>query len=79
MRDFCRLTSFRSHTGRDWRINTQYGVAENGTTQDLCCFALELSFNPSDAEATFIQSMKMQSFLKTIETLSCWYSLESSR
>ena len=34
--------------------------------------------NPSNAEATF-QSTRMQRFLKNIETLSCWYSFESSR
>ena len=28
---------------------------------------------PSNAEATFIQSTRMQRFLKTISTLSCWY------
>ena len=37
-------------------------------------------FSPSNAEATFVQStIMMQRFLKTIETLSCCYSLESSR
>ena len=36
------------------------------------------NLNPSNAKATFIQSTRMQRFLKTIETLSCWYSLESS-
>ena len=35
--------------------------------------------NPSNAEATFIQSTRMQRFMKTIYSLSCWYSLESSR
>ena len=34
--------------------------------------------NPSHAEATFVQSTRMQKSLKTIETLSCWYSLDSS-
>ena len=34
--------------------------------------------NPSSAEATFVLSTRMQRFLKTILTLSCWYSLESS-
>ena len=34
---------------------------------------------PSNAEATFVQSTRTQSVLKTIETLSCWYSLDSSR
>ena len=29
-------------------------------------------------EATFIQSTRTQRFLKIIETLSCWYSLDSS-
>ena len=35
-------------------------------------------FNPSNAEATFIRSTRT-SFLKIIETLPCWYPLESSR
>ena len=35
--------------------------------------------NPFSAEATFVQITRMQSFLKTIFILSCWYSLESSR
>ena len=35
--------------------------------------------NPSNAEAIHIQSTRMQIFLKTSETLSCWYSLNSSR
>ena len=34
--------------------------------------------NLSNAEATFIQSARMKIFLKTILTLSCWYSLDSS-
>ena len=35
--------------------------------------------NPSNAEATFVQSTRMQQFLKNIETLSCWYALVSCR
>ena len=35
--------------------------------------------NPSNTEATFVQSTRMQKFMKTIKTLSCWYSLDSSR
>ena len=35
--------------------------------------------NPSNAEATFIQKTKMQTFLKIIPTLSCCYSLDSFR
>ena len=34
--------------------------------------------NPSSAVATFAQNTRMQRFFKTIKTLSCWYSLESS-
>ena len=37
-----------------------------------------LYINHSNAEATFIQRTKMQRFLKTILTLSSWYSLDSS-
>ena len=34
--------------------------------------------NSYNAEATFVPSTRTQRFLKIIETLSCWYSLESS-
>ena len=35
--------------------------------------------NPFNAEATFVQSTRtFERFLKTILTLSCWYSLDSS-
>ena len=34
--------------------------------------------NPSNTESTFVQSTRTQRFWKTIETLSCWYSLDSS-
>ena len=39
----------------------------------------KIVFNPSNAEATFIQSTRTHWFLKTIQTLSCWYSLGSSQ
>ena len=32
---------------------------------------------PFNAEATFLQSTKTQRFLKTLKTMSCWYSLDS--
>ena len=35
-------------------------------------------FNHSNAEAAFVQRTMTQRFLKTIWTLSCWYSLNSS-
>ena len=35
--------------------------------------------NPSNAETTYVQNTRKLRFLKTILTLSCWYSLESSR
>ena len=34
--------------------------------------------NPSNAEATFVQSTRTQRFLKIILTLSCWYSFDST-
>ena len=42
------------------------------------CFGFCFCFNPSNAQASFAQCTGMQRFLKTIQTLSCWYSLESS-
>ena len=44
----------------------------------LFTYVTMLRVNPSNAEATFVQSTRMQRFLKTILTLSCWYSLDSS-
>ena len=38
-----------------------------------------VTLNRSNAKSTFVQSTQMQTFLKTIQTQSCWYSLESSR
>ena len=35
------------------------------------------ALNPSYAKATFAQKIRMQRLLNTIETLSCWYSLDS--
>ena len=32
-------------------------------------------FNPSNAEATFVHITRTQRFVKTIQILSCWYSL----
>ena len=38
-----------------------------------------ITVNLSNAEATLGQSTRAQRILKSIQTLSCWYSLESSR
>ena len=40
---------------------------------------IQFSSNPTNATTTFVQSTRMQRFLKNLQTLSCWYSLESSR
>ena len=40
---------------------------------------LQVHLNPSNTKATFVQSTRMQRFLITIYTLSCWYSSDSSR
>ena len=37
------------------------------------------SFNPSNAEATFVLSTRTLKLLKTMPALSCWYSLDSYR
>ena len=46
---------------------------------DGCSLSLTPLINPSNAEATYAQSSMTQKSLKTILTLSCWYSLNSSR
>ena len=49
----------------------------------LCCVLYLLCeclyLNPSNGEATFFQRTRTQRFWKNIQTLSCWYSLDSSR
>ena len=55
--------------------NAVRGKIHNGKTHGNS----HLVFNPSNAKATFIQSTVMQRILKIILTLSCWYSLDSSR
>ena len=45
-----------------------------GKTTAWACYNL----NPSSAETTLVQSTGRQRFLKTILTLPCWYSLDSS-
>ena len=40
-------------------------------------FILSTWPDPFYAEATFLQSTKTQIFLKTLKTMSCWYSLDS--
>ena len=42
-------------------------------------FQARNTINPSSAEATYVKSTRMQRFLKTIQTLPCWYSFESFR
>ena len=42
-------------------------------------FSEEATLNPSNAGTTLAQSTRTQTFLKIIKTLSCWYSLDSSR
>ena len=53
--------------------------ANPGHSVFLLGFSMCKQVNTSNAKATFIQSTRMQRFLKTIKTLSCWYSLDSSR
>ena len=54
--------------------------AHLSTYTHVCYFTLQiLTLNPSNAEANFVQSTKMQNSLKTSSTLSCWYSLDSPR
>ena len=40
-------------------------------------FQIRMGFDPSNGEATFVQSTRTQRFLKNFLTLSCWYSLDS--
>ena len=55
-------------------MGTRTGLGE--LTRDYMPF--KLAFNPFNAEATFVQSTRVQIFLITIWTSSCWYSLDRS-
>ena len=55
-------------------------VALGATQRDVCSQKVPCcSLNPSNAEATFVQSTMMQRFMKNIRTLSCWYSWSAFR
>ena len=66
------LFSLFTHTG----TRTSHS-ANHDTIQ--CTTLQHHTLNPYNAEATFIQSRRMQRFSKIIETLSSWYSLNSPR
>ena len=59
------------------RVSLFYNLV-NPNAQVLSSPGLD-TVNPFNAETTFVQSTRTQRFLKSIQTLSCWYSLESSR
>ena len=59
-----QICSGQEDTSKCWRILC--GVGVNGLTLPML-------------RLTFIRSTRMLRFLKNIQTLSCWYSLESSR
>ena len=64
---------------REW-VNPFYAHNFKRIWIELVKFKNDCSIlNPSNAEATFVQSTRTQRFLKISQTLSCWYSLESSR
>ena len=50
----------------------------NLTSGHKITWSPKTTINPFTAKAAFVQRARMQ-WLKTIETLSCWYSLESSQ
>ena len=59
----CQVTSFSHY---------QYALLFFNLAQIKVATCLNLS----NAEANFVLSIRTQSFLKTIQTLSCWYSLD---
>ena len=59
----------------EYLMEKYWSEPEATTLSEIIC---QFALNPSCAEAILIQSTMMQIFLKTIQTLSHWYSLESS-
>ena len=55
-----------------------YSSQKQSWYHNIPTFDPNSTFNPFNATATFVQSTRIQRFLKTIQTLSCWYSLENS-
>ena len=51
-------------------------VESDAKPYSILPFYFHFPFNPSNADATFVQSTQMQKNLKTLQTLSCWYSSE---
>ena len=60
-------TDNRSVSSMGWELNS------------FRLIAAQTGLNPMNAESTFFQSTKKWTSLKTISTLSCWYSVDSSR
>ena len=65
--------SGRGHGQLHWLQPGQEGAEMNSEE------TVKWTLNPSNAKTTTIQSTRMQRFLKNIETLSWWYSLDGSR
>ena len=51
----------------------------SGHFQFNMLFTMKWVFNPSNDDATFVQSTRTQISLINILNLLCWYSLDSSR
>ena len=60
---------------KDFKVSYIYNIS---TILSLY-YISKISLNPSNAEATLVRTTGTQRFLKTTQTLSYWYSLESSR
>ena len=71
-----------TYTETEYLLNTSDVC---NTSEFNCCRLLVSRYKrvdryiyPSNAEATFVPTTRLQRFLKNICTLSCWYSLDSS-
>ena len=54
-------------------IETTFLTSSSRPERVKACLPDSILYNPSNAEATVVQSTRMQRFLKNILTLSCWY------
>ena len=73
------LSSQRSNSGCLVTLDKPGRGTQHASTSTWDFFWMKININPSNAETTFIQSTRMQLFWKNIYTLSCCYSLDSSR
>ena len=71
------MNTFKCIAGSTW-VTRSYSICYLQVYRAQTLQAMYRLLNPSNAEATFVQSTRTQRFLKTFWMLSWWYSLDST-